>query len=299
MSEERLHVDAVEDPVAETTVTSRRLSRPRVKDGGSAHSHRFHTAIGMLLGLGVASLAAAALLLGSHGAKHTSSGTWSAFRPRDDGLAGAQEIADYIAPLYRATNANQLAVVTALDLSNPANPLQIIVPASGTASGLQALPPRSTIAFDLCGVGSRNCSIGAGTASPDRLLLLRREALELALYTFQYISAANTVVAILPPGKTARSSTLSPKPPSVNQSSSATQPVSVAVAFARDELAPFLRQPLRATLPGDLPPNVSEMPRSLEAKLVSVITAHGLFAEQAEQSQDGSRLIVLSPLRPQ
>jgi hypothetical protein len=36
-----------------------------------------------------------------------------------------------------------------------------------------------------------------------------------------------------------------------------------------------------------------------EAELVSVITAHGLFAEQTEQAQDGSKVLVLTPQAPQ
>src|SRR5947209_5781330 len=81
---------------------------------------------------------------------------------------------------------------------------------------ITALIGGNTIAYNLCGVGSTNCSIGVGTPSPDRLLLLRREALELALYTFKYISGTQNVVAILPPGHTAAitAGRLSPQPPS-------------------------------------------------------------------------------------
>ena len=35
------------------------------------------------------------------------------------------------------------------------------------------------------------------------------------------------------------------------------------------------------------------------AELVSVITAHGLFQERTQQGQDGSSLVVLSPMPPQ
>ena len=60
----------------------------------------------------------------------------------------------------------------------------------------------NTIAYNLCGIGGKNCAIGVGQPSTDRLLLLRREALELALYTFKYIGGTQNVVAILPPGRT-------------------------------------------------------------------------------------------------
>ena len=58
----------------------------------------------------------------------------------------------------------------------------------------------NTIAYNLCGVGGKDCAIGAGTPSNSRLLLLRREALELALYTFKYIRGTQNVLTILPPG---------------------------------------------------------------------------------------------------
>jgi hypothetical protein len=41
------------------------------------------------------------------------------------------------------------------------------------------------------------------------------------------------------------------------------------------------------------------MPVAAEAPLVSVITAHGLFAEKTQRGQDGSTVLTLSPLPPQ
>jgi hypothetical protein len=138
-----------------------------------------------------------------------------------------------------------------------------------------------------------------GTPSSNRLLLLRREALELALYSFKYLSDVQTVVAILPPGRTVTSNRLSAKPPTASQSSSRTKTLNLALAFDRKELESFLNRPLRDTLPESLPPTVTQMQSAPESELVSVITAHGLFQERTEQAQDGSNLVVLSPLPPQ
>jgi hypothetical protein len=127
-------------------------------------------------------------------------------------------------------------------------------------------------------------------------LLLRREALELALYTFKYIDGAQTVVAILPPGRTVQGCVgICAKP----QVKTTTKPLSLALAFDRAELGPWLNRPVRQTLPEDLPPTVSQMSSAPEAELVSVLTAHGLFSERVEQAQDGSSVVVLSPLPPQ
>ena len=166
-----------------------------------------------------------------------------------------------------------------------------------------------TIAYNLCGLGSTNCSIGIGTPSADRLLLLRREALELALYTFKYVSGVQNVVAILPPGKQAASTsslgTLSAKPPTSSSSSSSSratgQTVDLAVVFQRSELQPFLSHPVSTLLSEEFPPTVAQVPlwkQTTEASYVEQITARGLFTEHLTTAQDGTNLIVLDPQPP-
>jgi hypothetical protein len=249
-----------------------------------------------LFALGAASLVAAVALSSSSARVNTGGSGWSVWRPADTGLTGAQEIADFVAPYYRATPADQLAVITAVNLNNPANPLQVAVPAGSSSGSLVPLPASSTIVYNLCGVGSKDCSIGVGQPSSSRLLLLRREALELALYTFKYLGGIQSVVAILPPGHTVQGCTgICAKP----REKTVTKPLDIALAFDRAELGPWLSHPLHTTLPEQLPPTVSEMTNAPEAELVSVITAHGLFSEQTEQSQAGSTVIALSPLPPQ
>ncbi len=303
MSEDGPRLRATEEHVAQPPIPRARRIITRSSRGRTEHSpyaQKFRGAIALLLALAIASLVVAVALSAFGKSKPTSTGDWSAWRPQDSGLQGAQEIADFVSPYYRATPAYQLAVVTVMNLSDPTNPLRVVIPSTNSPGGVAALAPKSTIAYNLCGLGSKDCSIGVGTPSGDRLLLLRREALELALYTFKYISGVHTVVAILPPGHTQSSSRLSAKPPTGSQvSSNNTKSVDLALAFDRKELQPWLDRPLRDTLPEPLPPSVQEMPNAPEAELVSVITAHGLFSERTEQAQDGSNLIVLSPQSPQ
>lgn len=274
-------------------VASRKQSHaPRIR-----HLGRFRWGIALLFVLAAGSLALAVVLStsGRRGTGGTGS-SWSSWQPQDNGLAGAQEIADYVAPYYRATAASQLAVVTVVNLNSPTTPVQVVVPTGGSAGSLLPLPAGSTIVYNLCGVGGSNCEIGVGKPSSARLLLLRREALELALYTFRYISGAQTVVAMLPPGHTSQDCTgLCAKP----QSKPVVKPVNLAVAFDRPELQPYLNQPLRSTLPEEIPPTVSAMSTASEAPLVSVITARGLFSEKTQSGQDGSTVITLSPMAPQ
>jgi hypothetical protein len=254
--------------------------------------HRFRLGLFALLGFGAAGLIAA-VVLSISGRVAGGGGDWSAWGPSTDGLAGAQQIADFVAPYYRAAPSQQLAVVTTVNLNDPNHPLQVVVPGSGSNS-LIPLPPNSTIVYNLCGEGSSDCSIGTGQPSMARLLLLKREALELALYTFKYISGANTVVTILPPGRASTCVGICPKPPDLG----GTTRVDLALAFDHSELKPWLDHPLRTALPEALPPTVSQMANAPEAELVSIITAHGLFQAHQEQAQDGSSVVLLSPEPP-
>ncbi len=313
MSERRQLVKAADEHVAEARLPGgvalsaerggRRLSSP--------HAGKFRAALALLIGLAIGAVAVAVVILTS-GSHTGSSAPWSAWKPSDSGKLGASEIADHIAPLYRISGTNQLAVVTVTNLGNSSSAaaasvagtgpggsgptgLQIAVRPDPSSSSLSLLTGH-TIAYNLCGVGSANCSIGVGTPSTDRLLLLRREALELALYTFKYISGTANVVAILPPGHTTQSCTgLCPKP---NQRAT-TKPLNIALLFLHDELRPWLSQPLAATLPEPFPPTVDQVATAPESSLVEQITARGLFTENVEQAQDGSNLIVLNPLPPQ
>lgn len=294
-------------------------ARVRHKDDGTArspHARRFRTATAILTGLGVAAIIiAVALVIAGNNSQRDTPQAWSSWSPPDSGTLGATEIAAHVAPFYRLSSINQLDVVTVVNLeSAAAASAQAQAEANGTtlppSSGLQvAVRPNpqssavsllsgNTIAYNLCGIGGRNCAISVGTPSSNRLLLLRREALELALYTFKYIAGAQTVVAILPPGYTTQHCVGAACAKS--QQKSVTKPLDLALLFARGELAPWLQRPLRSTFPESIPPTVSQIAKSPEAEIVSLITAHGMFAESTASAQDGSTVISLNgPIQPQ
>jgi len=303
MSDKPLQAQAAEQHVADAPIGgAAQLAAGRWGQGSgrSRHAPKFRTAVVVLAGLGLASLLLAFALALGGGHRSTAGGDWSVWRPEQSGMAGAQEIADFVAPYYRATTNDQLAVVTAVNLNDPSSPVRIALPTNGATGGLQALPPTGTVAYNLCGVGSGDCSIRVGQASSDRLLLLRREALELALYTFKYLSGVNTVVALLPPGHVSQGCTgICPTPQSSASTPASGKQLNLALAFDRKELQPWLDRPLRTTLPEPLPPTVAEMRVAPESELISIITAHGLFSERVAHAQDGSTLIVLNPLAPQ
>jgi hypothetical protein len=262
----------------------------------SPHAGKFRFATAALAGIAIAAIAIA-VAAGTSKSSPAQSARWSTWSPPDSGALGAREIADHVAPLYRISSVDQLAVVTVVNLSDPNNPLRVAVRTDPSSSSVSVLSG-NTVAYNLCGIGGSNCSIGVGQPSADRLLLLRREALELAVYAFKYISGTQNVVAILPPGRTTTPSTLTMKPPTANAASN-TKPLSVALLFVKDELAPFLAQPLSSILPEQFPPTVAQMHNAPEAGLVNQITARGLFSQSLVQAQDGSTLIMLDPLPPQ
>ena len=313
MSEHEQIVRATDEHVAQATLPRAASSAPRraTRARSSPYSARFRIATAMLAGLAIGAVIVAVSVLAS-GRSAGPTAKWSDWSPSDGGTLGAREIADHVAPFYRISAVDQLSVVTVVNLTNSSTAASASASASSStsASGLQvavrpdpsssavSLLSGNTIAYNLCGIGGPGCAIGVGQPSTDRLLLLRREALELALYTFKYISGVDNVVAILPPGHTEQTSTLTKTPPTSNASSTP-QSVDVAVLFLRGELEPWLQQPLTSTLPEQFPPTVAQMSSAPEAGLVDQITARGLFSERLVQAQDGSNLIVLDPLPPQ
>ena len=52
--------------------------------------------------------------------------------------------------------------------------------------------------FNFCGLGVR-CSIVGGKATSTRGRLVRREALEVALYTFKFVPGVDSIIAFMPP----------------------------------------------------------------------------------------------------
>ena len=84
-----------------------------------------------------------------------------------------------------------------------------------------------------CGLGPA-CSIEGGTATAARERLLRREALEVALYTFKFVPSVNAVIAYMPP------------PPG--------QAPSTLLYLERSNLSQELSKPIVRTLPLATPP---------------------------------------------
>jgi hypothetical protein len=125
--------------------------------------------------------------------------------------------------------------------------------------------------FSLCGLG-QSCAIATGKASVARGRLVRREILELALYTFKYVGGIKNVVAFMPPAPGA-----SPQ---------------YVVYLRRDDLAPELSSPLAVTLHSKTP-----LPNTISAKevrLVDAATESRYFSFSLAQGQQGDAILVLA-----
>lgn len=265
---------------------------PRVQ---SPHAPKFRAVTSVLVVIAVVAVAIAIVVAanGKGASTGVSPADWAGWTPAGSGSTGISEIAQHVAPYYRASSAQPLDEITPVQLS------QTSAAGTTTGSGLTVAVDDSnsrslellkgmTVAYDVCGLGAKSCEL-AGTPSVDRMLLLRREALELALYTFEYISNSQNVVVVLPPGHTVTSTGASEKG------------VTVTLLFFRKLLAPLLIVPLSRTLP-QYPLQLSQLAswsKTGDAGLVHELTTHWLFSSQVEPLQVGGSALVLTAMPAQ
>lgn len=261
------------------------------------HAPKFRVVMAVLVGIAVAAIAIAVVVASRGNTRGSVAGSanWSSWTPDSSGSTGVSEIAQYVSPFYRASGSQQLDVVTPMRLAQASaagtttgSGLTIAVNESTNGKQSLGLLNGTTIAYEICGLGAKDCQL-AGTPSIHRMLLLRREALELALYTFEYISGSQNVVVVLPPGHTVTSGGTNEKG------------LTVALVFLRRDLQPWLTAPLSRTLQ-QYPPELSGLTmwsKTQEAAFVDQVTAHFLFSSQVESLQEGGSALVLTPLPAQ
>jgi hypothetical protein len=208
---------------------------------------------------------------------------WSAWRPSTSGLPAIQEIANYVSAKYRRTAAQQLVVVQG-DLPYVAEQLgatgtptvtkapisSIAVPVLQDGQLAYAVDNRTAIEYQMCGTGP-GCTI-PGQASDDRGLLLQREALELALYTFQYVPV-DVVVALYPPAPG--------------------EPPKYALYFTRADLEKQLSEPLAATLTNEPDLLPGGMPAT-DVRVVRTLVQPHVFGYRYSLQLDGTAQMVLT-----
>jgi hypothetical protein len=255
---------------------------------------RFGLVLGGLLGLAVATLAiGAAVYVGS-----TRDGVpegWSGWRPAaDDGEKAAQQIADHVGRQYRLADDSQIVGVEGgpleIDALGLTVPLEIAMKTAPQGGDITFIKGNGLL-YTLNGLGPKG-AVRGGKPSTERALLLRREALELALYSFRYIDNVDLVVALLPPA------TIVPVKPAKKGAAAATAPAktkrTMALFFRPGDLEPQLEIPLAATIPPETPK--PETLAEAEARRIDALTSNNVFGFSFQQGQNQKAYLVLDRL---
>jgi hypothetical protein len=252
----------------------RAAGAPAMASGSSEYAPRFQFMTGALVAVGIAAIIGITVAIVGISPGGDSGPAWSSWKPSSGGLQGATEIAGHIAGAYR-DQGRQLVKVDANDISYKGIPLLVAMRKSAEEGGAIQVHDEKGVLYQMCGLGV-NCQIDSGKPSKERMLLLRREGLELALYSFRYLKDVKQVVVLIPatPGKAQ----------------------TIALYFSRDELRPELNRPLTSSL---LPtaPTTKTVTLSPDARLVDQTTNPYLFSLMGSSFNDRGYL-VLDPYSP-
>jgi hypothetical protein len=211
---------------------------------------------------------------------------WSGWQPTGSAERRAGQIGDHVTGPYRLPSGRQLATVTYVGPPTVTGPdgttfqvraLAVRPDTSGgqaEADDIDTVSARGTVMYNLCGLGTA-CSIPEGKPSTARGALLRREALELALYSFTYVDSVDSVLVMLPPRPDGQAAT--------------------AVFLERSDVRNQLARPLDQTFTAPLVPGIGELSGD-ELEVVERITRSRLYEYSYLQAQDGSPIMVLSPV---
>jgi hypothetical protein len=199
---------------------------------------------------------------------------WSSFKPTaETEEQRTREISRYIATRYQTTGGEQIVRVLGGPPAVQNTPVTELHVRDGSAQ--ETISADKALLFILCGTGT-DCALPAADSSDAHQRLVRRESLELALYTMQY-NDVDPVVVLLPPD-------LQGNPGG-------------ALLFRRDEMKAHLDLPLERTLPTASPPTATGI-GELEGATVDYLTLTRRFAYSFQSAPDGTARMVLNPDRP-
>jgi hypothetical protein len=258
----------------------REESLPRFERQKAVHGGRFMIGYAVIVVMVLAALLTLGFMTRGDSSSTTAAGGLTS---EEDGFQRAREIATEVARQYRGANGEQLVAVTAQTGEVSGLPLQYIALRHGrnrqlTQGDVSVVQPGETALFSFCGLaGDQNCSL-PGEPTPERLMLLRRQAVELSFYTFKLLPEIQTVVSLFPP-----------VPRGEGQ-----PPQTFAVYFQRRHLEGMLGGELTRALPekppfadGDLSPG--------EAETINRLTETRLFTSSFEQLPTQGVMLSLSP----
>jgi hypothetical protein len=273
------HVSPFADRNGTEHVTPAAAAEPEPVRSERGHGKKFvflYGALGAIAALSIAGF----VLIDNHSSGVNASG-WSSWKPNPGTTASVtSQIADHVSHQYHLNKkGTQLVAVVAeppvvtsgthkITISN------IAVQNAKPGKSIDIINSGGTWVDQLCGL-TPSCSIASGKATVERGRLVRREALEVALYTFKFVPSINAVVAFMPP------------PPGGS---------STLLYLQRADLKKQLSEPLSKTLPLTNPP-LPTSPDKQEAATIDKLTLPAIYKFQYQQLQDASALLVLNPFK--
>jgi hypothetical protein len=264
-----------------------------VPAGPSPFRTRFGFVVGALLGIGVAAAVAFFVVLGSPARQDgvQLADHWSRwYPPSRDVVAAASAIANHVQTAYKRDDGKQLVSVHG-------GPLYVLNQGTPIPFGIKLLPSDGTILdlgsngvfYTLTGTG-KGGEITGEKASAARHRLLRREALELALYSFRYVDNITMFVALLP--ETSPKASAKAKKGKAAKAMAKAAPQLQAVFFRPGDLKHELQTPLSATLN----PLRKLQPKTLapaESERIDKLTESNLFLARFQPQPDGQLYLLL------
>lgn len=255
---------------------------PRRSEEDRVHRVRFALAY---LGLAViAGIAVGAWILLADEDNRAAHAKWSTWEPEGADSGRPKQIADYVAERYKHPDGSQLVLVFSGPPSVKSGDTDVpirwiaIRPEQGSAQETQVLETDDALMYVLCGVGD-NCAIDKGEPTAARYRLLRREALELALYSFKYTDA-HTVITLLPPVQDDEGQEVAPR----------------TLFFQEKDFGVELDRPLQLTLSKpDATPTPAEIDPT-ENLTIDRLTRPRVFTYEYRQAQEGSAVMLLAPI---
>jgi hypothetical protein len=263
--------DVTQSTPAAAATSQQQRARPQPEPRLRPYRSRFvfvYAALAVVLAAG----AAGAAVVLSRDSQGVSEGAWSSWQPTaSDDHNRVREIADHVSRAYRLPNGDQLLNV----ILKPPKVLNVpiravaVVGSGGSVNDVDEIDSGNSMIFELCGLG-QTCAISPGKPTVERGRLVRREALELALYTFKYAPDITHVIAFIPPRK---------------------QQPELVVYFTRRDLSDELALPLNRTLSARTPRQNTIT--AGETSTIDRLTEPRVFRFALQRAQLGDAVLVL------
>ena len=252
------------------------------RDNARKTSYRFRFGILYIVLAAVVGAAIGAFVVLASRPEPAAETKWSSWQPEGRENSFPVEIAQHVGSRYRLPSGKQIVGVLAGPATVQDLPIRAVVIQHDASNptkqdDVEVIEVGNSVMYNLCGVGEK-CSIIEGKPSQQRARYLRREALELALYTFKYVEDVDSVIALLP----------------VNLGDPSTEEDDTSTALFLEKKH-FGRQ-LSAPLERTLKPGTSMKLDSAQSQVVDSLTSPNHYLYDIQPTQDLSAIMRLVPV---